>query len=163
MKNKFLTKEIIRHIFSCFGLGSQITQPVGLIAEELILKKTINICYDNDEIKKHHIYAGEISFQESKFRALVIDLTLDVEYPEYCLLFRLDSFPLHGLRMSYDEDDWGVFRIFNDKQIWVDAPIAVQSMALNGIERINSYGFLWQPCLQFEDLYQAAIILAEMV
>lgn len=160
MQNKLLTREIIRHIFACFGVIVPLGQ-AGLTVGELLTKKSVRMAYDNGEEISHKVYAGQIVFQESKFRALMVDLTADAECPEFCLLFRFDSLPLHGLRLSYDDEDFGVFRILGDKDVWKEASMTVQSSALNGIERLVSFGFPWTPCDQIDDLFKAALVLVE--
>lgn len=160
--NNLLTKEIIRHVFASFGIIPPLGK-IGLTAEELLSKKVLKVKYTGDDQKDtevhHPIYAGQISSLNSKLRAIVIDLTIDQETPEYCLVCRFDAFPLRGLRLSYDEGDFGNFKILNEKNMWIDAPISIQAQTLMGAEQIVSIGFIWEPCDQLEDLHKAAALL----
>lgn len=164
MKNKILTKEIINHILISVGLSPGSFGKIGLSVEKLLTNQTLQMSYDDVEVI-HSVYAGEISIQESKIRGLAVNLSLE-DCAEFCFIFRMDSFPLYGLRLAYtdldsEEADYGVFRIFNDKnESWVDANIMTQSMVLFGIERITSHGLLWSPCDKIDDLYKAALILS---
>lgn len=164
MKNNILTKEIINHIFISVGLSPTSFGKIGLSSKDLMTDRVIDMSYDDLEIS-HPVYAGEIIIQESKIRALAVDLTLE-DCSEFCFIFRMDSYPLHGLRLAYDDEnaedrDTGTFRIFNDKnESWIEANVYTQGMALSGIEKITSYGLLWEPCKNIDDLYRAALILS---
>lgn len=166
MKNNILTKEIINHIFINVGLSPTSFGKIGLSSKSLLTDRVVNMSYDDLEVA-HPVYAGEIIIQDSKIRGLAVDLTLE-DCAEFCFIFRMDAYPLHGLRLAYDggnEDDEdrdnGTFRIFNDKnESWIEANIFTQGMALSGIEKITSYGLLWEPCVNIDDLYRAALILS---
>lgn len=165
MKNNILTKEIINHIFINVGLSPTSFGKIGLSSKNLLTDRVVNMSYDDLEVA-HPVYAGEIIIQDSKIRGLAVDLTLE-DCAEFCFVFRMDSYPLHGLRLTYNGDheyedsDNGIFRIFNDKnESWIEANIFTQGMALSGIEQIISYGLLWEPCTNIDDLYRAALILS---
>lgn len=170
-QNKLLTKEIVRHILISFGVTVSSNIPTNsLLSKECLTDKTVKIKYDEDEEYVHIVHAGQLLLSNnSKLRAAVVNLTIDSEEPEYCLCFRLDKLALHGLHshssthylQSHNDDiDVVLFKLYNElNKTWTDASIEVQAMVLGGIEKIVSYGLIWEPCNDFDDLYKSVLSL----
>lgn len=163
-QNKLLTKEVIRHIFTSFGMTTVNTPNNTLLSKELLTPKTVKIKYDDNEEFTHSVFAGQLVLsKDSKFRAVIVNLSMD-DIQEYCCVFRLDKLPLHGLRLRYDDEDIGAFKIYDEgNKSWMDASIGIQAMILGGIEKIISYGLLWETTSEFNDLYKIAVNLAALV
>jgi hypothetical protein len=161
-QNKLLTREIVRHILTSFGVSSTSVTDNSLIGHDLLTSKKVRIKYDDEAEIDHLVFAGQLSIgKDAKFKAIAIDLTTESESPEFCCVFRLENLPLHGLKLCYDDEDTGLFKIHDDTgKAWADAPIVVQAMILGGVEQVVSYGLLWEPLTDFADLYKAAVILA---
>jgi hypothetical protein len=162
-QNKLLTKEIIYHIFTSFGMCNTSSLSNTVLFKEFLKTKIVKIKYDNDEEINHAVYSSQISInKESKFKVLIIDLTLD-DIQEYCCVFQLDNLTIHGMRLRYDNEDTGIFKMYNEtNSTWVDAPISNQAMILGGVEKIVSYGLLWESISDCEQLYNIGINLVSV-
>jgi len=168
-KNKYLTKEIIRHLLACFGAAPHPNfGKAGLSA--LKISKELIIEHVDEESRpeqiSHPIFFGEGKVDNSTFQAALIDLSVpfvkgDVEY---CVVFRVDNLPIHGLRLFYTYDDeFGDFKIYDEKSsVWIDAPLHTQGLVLNGIERAVSAGITWSEVAELPELYNALIKLIEI-
>jgi hypothetical protein len=164
--NKFLTKEIVRHIFTSFGIIERLIYDGNVLSDDsLLTNKTVKIEYKDDNntiMHEHKIYAGQINIdKDSQFKAVFIDISQPNDsVSEYCCAFGLNKLPIYGIRLAYDDEDFGLFKIYDEKlKNWMDAPITTQAMSVVGVENIVSYGLLWEPCKDFEALYKASISL----
>lgn len=161
-QNRLLTREIVRHVLTSFGVSVTSVTDNSLISHELLTDKKLRIKYEDETEIDHLVFAGQLSIgKDAKFKAVAIDLTIESESPEFCCVFRLEKLPLHGMKLCYDGEDTGLFKIHDETgKAWSDAPIIVQAMILGGVEQVISYGLLWEPLTDFADLYKAAAILA---
>lgn len=151
--------EIIKRIMYDFGINLLDNNHSKLISQELLSKLVLSLEDDLEDGNKferdHPIYSGEFTLNKDKFQALAIDLSVN-DYIEFCVVFRMENLPIHGLRMSSLSDDGGKFKI-QQANNWIDATIKVQSLVLNGVEHLVSLGLNWDklPKSSEEELYLA--------
>lgn len=158
--SSILTKEIIKRIMANCGIGHQ--KNFGLLKKEFLLKNSLPLEYDDVTYYEHRVFAGETVLQKFKLRAMVVDLSMSASsIPEFCLAFRLEELPIHGLRLVFDDEDMGIFKI-KQANNWIDATVSIQAMALNGMEHVISLGLAWAPTAKTDDLYQAVSSLCTL-
>lgn len=166
MQNKFLIKEIIAHILARFGCGETIFGK-GLTASELLTKKVIKIKYEENEQEiEHSVYCGQDTVGDIKIQGILANLSLDGEKPEYACVFYPKNAAKYGLRLSFNDDDYGIFKIYDEKASgWLPVPLGQQALILSGLEEAISYGLSWNANndegAAVETLYPALVKLIE--
>ena len=80
---------------------------------------------------------------------------------EFLLVYRFDGNPIFSVTASYGyEDDDSFIREYNaENKSWKVVGIQQQANMLIGFEKIVSFGLLWNPTENLDDLYNAAITL----
>ena len=163
VQNKFLTKEIISHIFNLFGAGSSIFGK-GLTDPALRSNRIIKIKYENEEEISHPVYYGLGKVGETTIQGILADLSLEGEPREFACVFFPKDAAIFGIKLSYAENDFGAFKFYDQKKKnWLNANIAQQTAVLSGIETCISYGLLFDKSkIDDTELYEALISLIDL-
>ena len=157
--NKDLTKEIARQILVDVGAApGTIFGKVGLAEKKCTSEREIIFEYDEGTIR-HNTFAGKIKIGDALVRAFLVDLT-DDGY-EFLLVYRFDGNPIYSVTSSYGyDDDNSYIREYDmKKKSWSPVGLQGQANMLIGFEKIASFGLLWEPTENIDDLYDAAVTL----
>lgn len=156
-----LEREIIKRILSDVGVvpGSGFGRH-GITQLDFKVDKKLAVRYDDGEQQEFPLWAGRGTLPDSKVRALLADLS-DNEVAEYALALRVNDKPIYAVRLTYDNEDPGLF-VLQDGQNWQSPIMLVKAWALVGMEMIVEQGMLWEPERSYEDLYEAVSNLVEM-
>ena len=156
-----LEREIIKRILSDVGVipGSDFGKH-GITQSDFKLDKKLTVRYDDGEQQEFPLWAGGGNLPGTKVRALLADLS-DDEVAEYALALRVNDRPIYALRLTYDNEDPGIF-VLQEGQSWQAPIMLVKAWALVGMEMIVEQGMLWEPERSYQDLYEAISNLVEM-
>lgn len=161
MKHDTLTREIIRRMTTSVGLYPTRDGTRGLTVPELE-SPGLSVVYGSEggrETLLHPVWAGKVEMEGVEVRALGVDLSVD-DTNEYMLLIRVGQNPIYAMKLAYDSEDFGLF-VTLEGTGWIPANMIVKARSLAGLELLNSFGLLWQPCSEFSDLDEAARVVLE--
>lgn len=172
---KLLRRELCRMIAGTMGL---VPPPhfgkVGLSTDDFRVEKTVALEFEDElgrtRTEKFGLWCGQIAVAGMRIRALATDLCdNNAEYHEFVVAYRVDGAPMHGLKVIYGEDHYGLFIVKGDalsgngmveRDIWKPVGRYEMLIAAAGFEKISSQGLVWNPCNEYDDLYE---ILIEVV
>jgi len=157
-----LSRMLIQRILANIGAVPD-SPEAALRSSDLLLNTPMKIKYEGGPIN-HNMYAGQLSIGDSKLKGLLIDLTVD-DYSEFLFLFRMSELSIHAVKTLYDQTDLGetYLKSYNsEKDSWNELSIEYKGRLMADFDKFTSYGFLWDDCDDYDDLFQAAIKLINL-
>lgn len=160
-----LTTEIVKKILNNVGVTDNLSIQVGLMDKNLLLNESLKIQYDDEQIL-HDVYVGKIHLNENYIKGLLVNLCIDNMH-EYLFLFRMNKSLIHAAYIIYNSNNIiessGFLKIYDFKtENWIEATTIRKAKLLAEFEELVSLGFLWEDCLEYDDLYEAAIQLINL-
>lgn len=156
-----LTTAIIERILGNFGIvGSKNFGKVGLTTKEFYLDK-LSLSDQNDNKIFKDLYSAELKIDKdnSILNAMLLNLTDDSIY-EFILVFRINSLPIYGLRLIFDNTDVGLFLVKENNK-WNNTNMFIKAQVLSGVEYITQQGLSWEPCKEDAELHTALLSLVD--
>ncbi len=153
MINLNLKKEIILHIFNLFGcFGSKYNTIQNLIDNQFLIDKKVAFENEGGEKQFSNIYAAYYKIDNSIINIMITDFN-----DEYVMIAKLDSYPMHALRISNDIDDNGTFCVNIENNRWVDCGTLLQAKLLAGFESISEIFSQWNKSDDYSEMYKTLI------
>lgn len=164
---KGLKKELCKFIVTSLGF---VPPPglwkCGMASKEFLIDKKLSI-ESEDELGKlfidhFNIWCGKLNFQGLGIRVLATHINYD-DYHEFIIVYKLDNSPMHVVKTVYGEEHNGLFVtnsivdssvVENQGSLW--KPVGLYNMLSSalGFERMVTLGQVWEPCSDYEDLFQ---------
>ena len=138
--NEHLRKEIINHIFNCFGLLLEEGTGGKATSDDFLLEQKLVFEVENDKKFENNIWSGETNIEESRVQFIIADLSED--WAEYALLLQMDSLPPYAARISLDPEDAGAIFIGMDER-WIEASSLIQAKILVAVESLMEIHISW--------------------
>jgi len=151
--SKLLKQECILHVLGNYGISPKFWGIGGVTSSNLINQKKIIIEVENKK-QEHLIYAAKAKIDKD-LRALCCIIN-----DEYFLIFRMEKFPIHGFRSSFDEKN-GLFLFFEENKKR-EPSLYEYLIVCAGTEKLANSGISWEPWNDFDDLYKVLVELVEI-
>lgn len=153
---KPLTQEIVKHIFSKLGVGSNLHLAYSSIMDDnFLLEKKLCLVNDEDEDVNNNMWSGKITVEEKDFRLLLADCSA-LDEKEYALIISLEDSPEYGCYFSITDPE-SSFIACRLNGFWVQATVYMQATFLAGMEQVKDLSTPWQSNNKTEDLYQKLV------
>lgn len=160
-----LNREIIKRLMENFGvLPHPHFGKAGLSSDNLKIDDKLSLKDDSEIITHHNIYAGQINLKNpiSTIKGMVADIS-EEDLSEFIVLFRMNAFPIYAVRLSFDDQDNGLFLNYLDddeESKWYEADVHNKALVLAGMETVADAGALWDPCTNYDDLHKGLLHIA---
>lgn len=152
--NDLLQQELIKVIMGNFGISPSLGE-YGIISQEFLTSKKISVETD-DGILEVFVVAAQAKLESLCLKAAFISIL-----EEFILVFQLDNFPIHALRIS--GKDWekvsseeSCFYKFTSEDNFQKIGRYDALMLAAGTEKIAGLA-VWEKCSEFEGLYKAIL------
>ena len=163
--NKELLEQIVKHIFANLLVieSPYVNKDLSksLMTKEYLLNDHLSFdCNDEDKdiVKQNNIWGCQISTDNSEFKILLGDCSIDKYVSEYCLLVQLKDSPAYGVYITYTDS------VFTEDFItepliactlnstdWLECNTYLQATFLAGMEQIKELGLSWNKCSNYKD------------
>ncbi len=138
--NKELTKQIIKHVYTCLGISPlDKQQKKSILQKSYLLKKTLSF-----EGEQKNIWGIQFKVEEDKYLQVIVADCSQNNTPEYAMMVALKETPSYATYLCYEElapSDLEVDRPLIACQIkdglWTECNTYMQGSFLCGMERIR--------------------------
>jgi hypothetical protein len=152
--NKPLTYEIIKHVFTNFGLVNYSDSNLNwksLLTKEFLLRYKISLI-DGKKEHTNKVWGCQQLIGAQQVTILVGDLSIENDLA-FCLLVQLKDAPAYGLYFGTHEDDCLMACTVNNES-WLQCNIHLQATFLAAMEHMKDVGFFWKKAENCEDQYE---------
>jgi len=157
---KELRKELCKLILGKLGM---VPPPnfgkTGITTKEFLLDKTINIEFE-DELgnispEKFGLWCGVLKHQGMQVKVIATDLCNNQnDYHEFLATYAVNKGPIHGVKAIYGIEDYGLF-VLKTPAGWKQEGLYEMLIGSAGFEKMSSLGLLWEPCDEYDDLFES--------
>ena len=153
-----LNRELLKRVFGNLGAvpGPNFGR-VGITLNDFLFNKQITMLDEDNSKYDCLIWMGETKIG-STYRVALTNLNT-VDEPEFILLFKIENDSPLGLRLIWDENDFGSFMSLNNK-FWHPVSMLRKLNFTAGIELLTQEGAGWYPC-QDDALYSLLLSLVD--
>lgn len=163
IENDPLTREICIRILEYLGVlpySNFGNTGISLDEHRLPLELGVMVEYEDCEKITHPIYIAKTEEIDLDLRLLLLDLSIHKnEYVEFYLLFKVNDMPLHCLHyIDHQKEISSTIELFyEEKNVWLPSDIKSIASNLIGFDTLFSFGVLWKPECQYEDLRESVL------
>lgn len=148
--------QVIKHIFATFGTKTLNGDAFPLIRGEFKLDKKFSIEMEDGEILNRNVWGVSGKVGNSTIEALLADVSVETDDPEYVLIFRMDDLSIYALKLSLISDTTGGF-VACDNDQWAELSTLMLARLLVGFEQLNELLIDYKILVQYQELYKYLI------
>lgn len=162
--NPVLRNEIVKHIFTNFGIISSDyvnnDKTQSLISQEYLLPEKLTFEDDNGTVYNNKVWGCQLSVGSQEIKVLLADCLQEKDVPEFCLLIQLKDAPAYGVYLNINEYQINtscMIAYLIDSKSWLECSTFLQATFLSGMEQIRETGFAWSKIKNYQSQYQSLI------
>lgn len=151
-----LTQEIVKHIFTKLGVGTDLHKAyTSIIDSNFLLDRKLCLVNDEDEEINNSMWSCKLTVEDKDFRLFLADCST-LNDKEYALIVSLQGSPEYGCYFSItDPESSSIECLLNG--FWTPATVYMQAAFLTGMEQIKDLSMPWQFNDKTDDLYEKLV------
>lgn len=158
--NKSLTKEIVYHILSGFGLlwaeFIDLDKIKSIKSVDYLLSEKVSFEDDEGKTIVKKIWGIQLSIENQDLKILITDCSLEKDISEYAALIQLKDTPAYGMYLVTSSDlidSEALIAVSVDNKNWMQCSTYLQATFLAGMENAKEIGFSWNKCQDYKQQY----------
>lgn len=165
--NLDLRSEIVKHVFSSFGIVPSKfvdeSKSYSLLDDRFLLKEHIK--FDSDTTS--YVWGCKLSAEQQELRVLVTDIPNDDLIIEKVMLVQLKDNPCYGLYLSIDSTtgesilEENLIACSLDGEQWLECNTFLQSSFLTGMEQVKEIGLTWNKSSDHKEEFRKLVSFIE--
>ena len=148
--NLILREEIVKHIFSNFGIISSnhvnLNNSHSLLSKEFCLKDIISFENGNTPLN-NKVWGCQTTIQNKEIKILLADCSID-NIKEYALFIQMKDQPSYGLYFVERLNE-GLIAISTSGKEWLECSTYLQATFLAAMESVKDLSLQWNICKDY--------------
>lgn len=150
-----ISRHIIKHIFSCFGVPPK-TGTFSVFSDQFEINKELSIELEDGEHVNKTVWATAGKIAASTIKIVATDLALEEGEHEYVIISQLDDLSVYAITMnSGSTENNKAFCLHGEN--WIELSNLLLAKFLVGVEQLNELFVDYQPMPNYQELYKHLI------